>query len=350
MLRIRGSTRWCILAAARRRRKTNNGRGCSVFMQRRSVLALAAAGLVVPSRTLLAEPLTAGAAAALVAVKLLEGALQYAGGQILAHALGAATITDVRTWIVAAVAQIQAFVSEELRKQLSQLVLDEMAADLQGVVSHINQYAALLPENQVKNRAILESVNNTTAAAIPRTSKYDQASPIIAGLMAYRLIARNGLYQLDKDPGHIRGMRADMDEYVRVMKGIRERILPPLAPAARLKGLGCRGLPPGEGTKNQAECRYTIDGAPISTITNPPKYTQKMFEAELAATLQRQRDVFAAQLESYLGEATSAYDAMCRTVGDTYPISGTPGAIEKALAGNAMQGIISAPGAFIQTK
>lgn len=319
-------------------------------VQRRSVLALAAAGLVVPHRVLQAEPLTAGAAAALVAQKLLEGALQYAGGQILAHALGAATITDVRTWIIAAVAQIQAFVSEELRKQLSQLVLDEMGADLQGVVSHINQYAALLPDNQAKNRAILESVNNTTASAIPRASKYDQASPIIAGLMAYRLIARNGLYQLDKDPGHIRGMRADMDEYVRVMKAIGERTLPLLAPAARLKPMGCRGLPPGEGTKNQAECRWTIDGAPISTITNPPKYTQKMFEAELMATLQRQHEVFAAQITSYLGEATSAYDAMCRTVGDSYPIVGIAGALEKALGGPAQQGIITAPGAFIQTK
>ena len=48
------------------------------------------------------EPIAMGAAAAWVGGKLLEGALQYAGGLILANALGQAKITDVRTWILAA--------------------------------------------------------------------------------------------------------------------------------------------------------------------------------------------------------------------------------------------------------
>lgn len=250
---------------------------------------------------------------------------------VLANALGQVKITDVRTWIAEAVAQIQAFVREELRRQLTQLVLDEMEADLQGVISHVNQYASLLPENQALNRAILESVNNTTATAIPRVSKFDQASPIIAGFMAYRLIARNGLFLVDKDPGHIRGMRPDMDAYVKIMQGIVERILPSLEVTARLKFLGCGALPPGEGTKNQAACRYAIDGVVVEEYTNPPKYTNKMIEAEFSALLQSQRDLFVAQINSYLGNATSAFDAMCKKIGGTYPVVGIPGALTKTL-------------------
>ena len=53
-----------------------------------------------------AEPLTIGAVASFVGLALLQGAIAYVGGELMASVLGAARITDVRTWIREAVAEL----------------------------------------------------------------------------------------------------------------------------------------------------------------------------------------------------------------------------------------------------
>lgn len=55
--------------------------GATVPIPRRSFLGFAATGMLVPHQLARAEPITAAAAAAWAGAKLLEGALQYAGGQ-----------------------------------------------------------------------------------------------------------------------------------------------------------------------------------------------------------------------------------------------------------------------------
>lgn len=267
----------------------------------------------------------------------------------MANALGSAKIVDVRTWIMEAVAQIQAFVHEELRKQLSKLVIDQMEAELQACISHANQYAALSRVNQAKNRALLEHINNTTASAIPRVRQFDQATPVLAGLMAYRLIARNGLYELDKDPGHITGMRSDMDAYILAMDEISKRVLPKLAVSARLVFDGCRSLPRSEGSKNQAACRYIIDGKTEEPYTNPPRYTNAMIRAEYEKMLQTQYDLFAAQTTSYKSYAENAFNKMCKKVGQSYAVGSAPKTIAKAISLNAVPGqTYKAAGAIIK--
>lgn len=315
-------------------------------VNRRHILITSASGvaLVLPVKSAYAlEPITAG----WVGMKLLEGAIAWVGGQLLSSALGAATITDIRGWIAAAVAEIEAFVSEELRRQLTQLVLDEMRADLQGVIQLMNQYASLEPSSRVANRTLLEDVNTITATRIPRVSKYDQALPILATFMAYRLIGRMELFVLDKDPGHVRSMRAEIDAFVVRVKEIRATVGPKLEVSARLKSLGCKPLPRSEGTRSQAGCEYEIDGQRLLDYTDPPRRTSNMIDAEVRGSLQKQHDTFVADANGYLSLCTTCYDAMCRKIGDTYPIEGGTAGLSATRNRLQLSRITAAPSALV---
>src|SRR5215469_14686348 len=90
-------------------------------------------------------------AAAWVGQKLLEGALQYEGGQIMSRALGDPVLSDVRSWIAAAVAEIKAFI----QAALTQVVINDMQAELDAVNTAIYEYASLKPQNQKENRFLL---------------------------------------------------------------------------------------------------------------------------------------------------------------------------------------------------
>src|SRR5229473_63312 len=83
------------------------------------------------------------AVAAYVGLKLLDGAISYVGGQLMSHALGDPTITDVRAWIQNAVAEIEAFVSAELKRQLDEKTLQQMRAGLEGINTDLYHYAKL---------------------------------------------------------------------------------------------------------------------------------------------------------------------------------------------------------------
>src|ERR1700730_12836130 len=97
------------------------------------------------------------AVAAFVGMALLQGAISYVGGQVMSKALGDPAITDVRAWIQNAVAEIEAFVSAELKRQLDEKIMEQMRTNLQGVVTDIYQYASLDPVNREKNRYLLET-------------------------------------------------------------------------------------------------------------------------------------------------------------------------------------------------
>ena len=152
----------------------------------------------------------------------------------MASALGGARISDLKTWIAEAVAELEAFVSAELRRQLTELILNQMRADLEGVIQNVAEYSRLRTVDRTSNRFLLESCDTKTASLVPLSLNYDQALFISFSAMAYRFFALFGLYELDRDRGHIDFARSSVDDFINKTSAARDRIEKALNPGARL--------------------------------------------------------------------------------------------------------------------
>jgi hypothetical protein len=176
------------------------------------------------------RPITLGVAAGFVVVELLKGAIEYVGGRVMSSAFGDATITDVRTWIREAVAELEAFISE----QLTELVMNEITSDLDGVIKNLREYASLKQEDQSSNKSLLEYSDEKTASLVSLSSKYDRAFFVCAAVMGYRLFCLYALYKLDNDQGHITTAKPEMDEFLASAQAGRDRIANGMAPETHL--------------------------------------------------------------------------------------------------------------------
>ena len=254
-------------------------------------------------------------AAIFVGLALLRGAISYVGGQLMASALGGARITDVRTWIAEAVAELEAFVSAELRRQLTELVLNQMRADLEGVIQNVTEYSRLQPANLASNRFLLESCDTRTASLVPLSLNYDQALFISFSAMAYRFFTLFGLYDLDHDQGHIDFARPSVDDFITKTLAAQNRIEKTLNPGTRLvKHIVDR--PP------RSSSYITLDGN-IVWQHNGDDFDNIQVNAaygRLFAPVQQQYVEFIDKTNAAIILTATCYDDMCRKIGKTYPI------------------------------
>ena len=82
--------------------------------------------------------------------------------------------------------------------------------------------------------------------------------------MAYRLFTLYALYQLDRDPGHIRSVRPLMDDFVKQASLARDRIGHEMAPSTHFK-INCTIV-----GQTRYTCRGLRDGQPITPLYEAP--------------------------------------------------------------------------------
>jgi hypothetical protein len=267
--------------------------------------------------------------AALVGFWLLQGAISYVGGQLMASALGGARISDVQTWIAEAVAELEAFVSAELRRQLTELILNQMRADLDGIIQNLTEYSRLRKRDQATNRFLLESSDTKTASLVPLSLDYDQALFISFSAVAYRFFALFGLYERDRDPGHITFARPSVDNFINKAMAARDRIEKALNPGTRLvKHLqfypGDPDYPatePGPSTDNY----ITLDGKVVwhdNTQDLDNRQVNAAY-AKLYPPLEQQCKAFIGNTNANIKLTASCYSDMCVKIGGApYPVPG----------------------------
>ena len=185
-----------------------------------------------------AEPLTLGAVAAYVGLKLLDGAISYVGGRALAEALGHPTISDVRLWIRAAVDELKEFITEELRRSLTANSIDEMRTEMLGIRENFYHYASLSPENKRNYRFLLEDSSVHTSRLVHGAVQHDQAFFITTTAVAYRLFVLRTFFLQDDDAGHIESARIMVNDVLTQLSMSRDRIAKLMSPWARY-GFSC---------------------------------------------------------------------------------------------------------------
>jgi hypothetical protein len=273
------------------------------------------------------------AAAVFVALELLEGAIQYVGGKLMASAMGDATITDVRTWIREAVAELEAFVSAELRRQLTEMVMNQMVADLEGIIKNLNEYAALEPDNDDRNRFLLEGADLKTGSLVSLALDYDQALFTALTAMAYRLATLFALFKIDGDHGHITTAKSEVDDFVQKVSVIRDRVNKSLSPETRLT-IQYSVRP---GTWNNPIIRFRglvfLDGRQASSteesqLLSDVEQKANQIRANLAVAVIKQQTEFHDKVNSGIKLTATCYNDMCHKIGGSYPI---PAAVSELL-------------------
>ena len=263
------------------------------------------------------DPLTFGSVAAFVGLALLEGAIAYVGGKLMAKALGEPSIRDVRVWIDNAVADLKEFVSDELRRQLIQQSVQEMVTDLTAINTNLYHYASLSKQNRERNRFLLENSAESTARLVPHSLKFDQAYFVGTAALAYRLITLNALYDLDQEQGHIATARTMVDDAVNRLIATRDRLGRAMSPEAHFD-VRCNII--GEnppycwGTRDGIQVTVAIDGR---DAIRAREYIEKEMEP-LVEPYQRRADDFLKKANSSIGMTIQCYQKMCERIGSTY--------------------------------
>ncbi len=258
-------------------------------------------------------------AASYVGEKLLGGAIGYAGGLILSKALGEVTLLDVKKWIDGAVAELERFISDELRRKFYEQAEQNMTADLRMVEESLGQYASLTA-GQSGSKYLLENSDTSSARLVPYSAQFDQAIFITSAAMAYRLLTLYSLYKLDHDSGRLAHEQNLVESTINSIWHSTERLLAALEPNRHLSS-ECRAQ-----SGNTIFCWNSDDGDKFGGFYTSPEKDGKGYQ-ELANTrLRKQFDERAALYEkkrSALQQASydsradiwRAYSTMCASAG-----------------------------------
>jgi hypothetical protein len=270
-------------------------------------------------------------AAAWVGEKLLEGAIAYVGGRILGSALGGVSISDVEAWIHAAVADLEAFVSAELRRQLDAKVMEQIRAEVSGMRTDMQQFASLDHRHRSGGKFLLERVDTQTAELIPLALNYQQALFIGFAAMAYRLYALTALFRLENDGGYILSAKTIVDDFIVKSNESYKAILNKLSPDVRIK-INCWEDPGASGYPNQPDipgsynCDDYLDGQYITGFSTDRiaeegtvrAQAKNFADAKLKPDVVKLMQRFDAVATTSFQKTIECYTAMCKLVHSTY--------------------------------
>lgn len=213
-----------------------------------------------------AETITFAAATLYVLEKLASGALQYVGGEIMRNILGQPSIGDVRKWIAQAVKELKIFFRQELKAQLDEQSIKEIAARLAGANNSLRQYFLLSPEGQRENRFLIEQAYEATGWLLPYSFSFKELTYVSIAAMSYRQMSINGLYALTNDKGFILASNQEFEDFANTIDARRSLGAATTNPSNRM-GLACdfiggAGERTGEpGVQGHARCSIFLDGA-----------------------------------------------------------------------------------------
>jgi hypothetical protein len=257
-----------------------------------------------------------------VGKELLNGVIQGVGQQLLQGILGGVKTIDVRTWVREAVAQIEEFVSEELRHQLTELVMKQMNADLQGVSLNASQYDGLLPEHRLGRKTLLEEINHDTGPLVSLALAYPQALFIAFPAIAYRFYALLALYDLDNDKGPILQEKPNVDQFLKKVSENYRTIVPALEPQNRIK-VKCSLMHPGsEDPIQDVQCDVIVDGAKREWVWDSSEEAARRkadaVVARFAPPIQKDLADFQSAVKASWSKTVECYAAMCKKVDSSY--------------------------------
>ena len=171
-----------------------------------------------------------------VGKKLLDKGINYALGAPLNDLFKEPTLTDVHQWIDQSVTLLEKKI-DALSAKIDSQNLNLMQSQLDSVRSAFNDYVSLDPATRREYKTSLIQCEFITSQLLSLSQKYDQAFFLSTVVVAYRLLTKYALYQLDKEDGkngqgHITSLESgrEIQSYLYWAAQTRTRLVSSLAP------------------------------------------------------------------------------------------------------------------------
>ena len=169
-----------------------------------------------------------------VGKKLFDMGIDYAKGAVLSDVFKEPTLGNVHEWVSQAVTSIEARI-DALDAKIDQQNLNRMMSDLDSIREQFEHYSQLPPRLQGPNRYLLAYCDTTSGDLLSLSQKYEQAFFLSSTVLAYRLLTRFALFQLDSSnganaEGHITSLVPSMKAYFEWATDSRSRLVSKLAP------------------------------------------------------------------------------------------------------------------------
>lgn len=255
------------------------------------------------------------------AVYLVYGAISYIGGKLLQSALGGAVLSDTKTWMQEAVAELKAFVSAELRRQFDERDIQQMSDDLRGVIENLHEYAQIERKKLPTNRFLIENADIITARLVRHLLDYPQAMTLAFSAMAYRFYVLNALFESDHAAGHITSAKELVDEFLTKSSKNREFIVSKLDPGHRIR-LDCDMVEPDGPWYCWAELDGQQVGDSFRDDHQPPVSArggaQNLINNKILPAVRKQIEDFKTGSHQLMQLTIECYDKMCKKIGRNY--------------------------------
>jgi hypothetical protein len=248
-----------------------------------------------------------------------------------------------------------------IQAKLDEKVIEQIATNVSGMQTDMNQYARLRPGHQQGGKFLLEHVDTLTAQLIPLTYNYQQAMFLAFLAIGFRFFATTSLYKLVGDGAFISADKQLVDDFIVKLNQFYLASSDRLSPASRITIKCWEDDPPpappdgGPGTWGTYQCEVDLDGTFVGGYYETDSINQEGSVRGSSQTwadtnikpgvLATQKKFQAAALKCFHG-TIDTYTKMCKLIGITYksPINFPPPPVAAPRIGGTM---LFMPGAVI---
>ncbi len=305
-------------------------------VKRRQLLQMGAAGSLwltgVSAARAQADPITF--AAAEVGIALFNSAISRISDQLMGGIFGSGTGSDqnldqIHTWIQNAVADLERFVTAELKAEFYAQTQVQFDAEMAKVLEALRLFPTnLAAAKQGLNVDFLHIAIITASGLVEQSLHYPQAIFVTTRAMAYELIAVNTMHTVYPHDGYILAEKAAMDNFITRVKANRDSVVAKLKPDIRITSMCGLGVVDGQ----PYGCKVWDNGGEAwargnNSLPQSQHDLENQMQSELddhRAQAQKDYDDFVKKANLSINLAIEYYNKMCNRVGKRYAAPSKP--------------------------
>ncbi|MCQ0034327.1 hypothetical protein [Burkholderia glumae] len=235
---------------------------------------------------------------------LASGALSFVGQMYVQQFFGKETgLTNEQ--VVEAIRQstdeIKAYVSEDVRKALTEDRVKELEAKCEALVRNLTDYASSSKVDSNYTKYLLDYADIASSDGIALADRYSPlALPVLSNFVSLRIFVKRAQYLRERDEIRYRNFARELRQFAILVKHRVSDYDETLSPDRRLGKVSCTVRESGgQLPTRELTCSFTVDGevAPpnvLYTLTQGPGS-----DGKVAAQLEQRRQQRARELQAY---------------------------------------------------
>ncbi|WP_396334056.1 hypothetical protein [Burkholderia anthina] len=241
---------------------------------------------------------------AFVGTALANGAIGYLGQKYIQQFFGAdsgVTGEQIVEAIRQSTEEIKAYVSEDVRKALTEERLKELQAKCESLVRNLTDFASASTTDPSHSKYLLDYADIASSEGISLADRYSPlALPTFANFVSLRIFVKRAQYLQEHDEARYRNFAAELRQFAFMVKHRVSEYSATLSPESRLGRVSCAANESGGQFPTRVlTCSFTVDGK-VTPQNVLQTFTQGSgSDPKFAAQLEQRRQQRAGELQAY---------------------------------------------------